>query len=67
MSEEYILYDLPSKDGPACWSPNTWKTRAALNFKRVPYKTEWTTYPDLEPKLKSLYVRHAVTKYPLSI
>ncbi len=27
-----------------------------LNFKKIPYETEWVEYPDLAPKLKALYV-----------
>ncbi|PMD30416.1 hypothetical protein L207DRAFT_592541 [Hyaloscypha variabilis F] len=52
MADEVILYDIPSK--PPChgWSINPWKTRMALNFKEVPYTTEWTEFPDLEPKFK---------------
>jgi glutathione S-transferase len=49
-----ILYDLPSCGNCACWSLNPWKARAALNFKGLPYKTEWIEYPDLEPTFKSL-------------
>ncbi|KAK6435027.1 hypothetical protein LTR95_008788 [Oleoguttula sp. CCFEE 5521] len=52
MSSPIVLYDLPSKTG-TCWSLNPWKTRAALNFKLLPYTTEWTEYPDLEPKFRS--------------
>ncbi|QIW94626.1 hypothetical protein AMS68_000144 [Peltaster fructicola] len=54
MSNEVVLYDLPSTGKCACWSLNPWKTRAALNFKSAQYKTEWTEYPDIEPKFKSL-------------
>ena len=51
---EYILIDLPSKGNkPHCWSLNPWKARAALNYKNVAYKTEWTEYPDLASKLSS--------------
>ncbi|KAK4934434.1 hypothetical protein LTR10_024308 [Elasticomyces elasticus] len=51
MSSELILYDLPSKQGTG-WSHNPWKTRLALNFKGISYKTEWTEYPDLQPKFE---------------
>ncbi|KAJ7160330.1 hypothetical protein C8R46DRAFT_1285980 [Mycena filopes] len=30
------------------WSPNLWKTRYALNFKGLPFRTEWVEYPDIE-------------------
>ncbi|PMD12331.1 hypothetical protein NA56DRAFT_652562 [Hyaloscypha hepaticicola] len=46
------LYDLPSKGRCACWSLNPWKTRLALNFKGVDYKTEWVEYPDIASTLK---------------
>ncbi|THU93556.1 hypothetical protein K435DRAFT_840204 [Dendrothele bispora CBS 962.96] len=46
-----VLYDIPSKVGP--WSPNTWKTRYSLNYKRLPFKTVWIEYPDIEPTLKA--------------
>lgn len=29
-------------------------TRISLNFKGIPYKTEWVEYPDIEPLLKKL-------------
>ncbi|KAH0841280.1 hypothetical protein AYO21_04880 [Fonsecaea monophora] len=48
MSDEVILYDLPSKGGFS-WSLNPWKTRLVLNYKGIPYKTEWVEYPDLKP------------------
>lgn len=50
---EVILYDIPSKDPRHCWSLNPWKTRLILNFKGIPYKTEWLEYPDIAPTLKS--------------
>jgi len=48
-----IFYDIPSKAPGVAWSPNTWKIRYALNFKELPYKTEWVEYPDI----KELYTR----------
>jgi hypothetical protein len=30
----------------------TIQARASLNYKGVPYKTEWTEYPDVAPTLK---------------
>ncbi|KAF2215693.1 hypothetical protein CERZMDRAFT_34457 [Cercospora zeae-maydis SCOH1-5] len=52
-SDEIIFYDLPSRGTPKCWSLNPWKARLALNFKNVPYKTEWVEYPDVAPTFKS--------------
>ncbi|KAL2066015.1 hypothetical protein VTL71DRAFT_2086 [Oculimacula yallundae] len=48
---QVILYDLPTKGKPFCWSPNPWKTRLALNFKGIDYKTEWVEYPDIKARL----------------
>ena len=55
-NNEIILYDLPSKDPCKSWSLNPWKTRLVLNYKGLPYKTEWTEYPDLASKFSSLGV-----------
>ncbi|KAJ9608693.1 hypothetical protein H2200_006464 [Cladophialophora chaetospira] len=48
MSDEVVLFDLPSKGGHA-WSLNPLKTRLFLNIKGIPYKTQWVEYPDLKP------------------
>ncbi|KDQ17825.1 hypothetical protein BOTBODRAFT_127701 [Botryobasidium botryosum FD-172 SS1] len=53
-SNPIILYDIKSKLDPQAWSPNTWKARFALNYKRLPYKTVWVSYPDIAAKLSSL-------------
>lgn len=54
-SSEIILYDIPTKDKhPRCWSLNPWKARMALNYKKLPYTTEWVEYPDIAPKFKQL-------------
>ena len=77
MANEIVLYDLPSKGEPHCFSFNAWKgrlfaehcivcydnadklsidqARSVLNYKKIPYTTEWVEYPDLEPTLKALY------------
>jgi len=47
------LFDIPSK-GKTCWSPNTWKSRLALAYKGVPFKTEWVEYPDIKPTFPHL-------------
>ncbi|KAJ5820514.1 hypothetical protein N7474_006105 [Penicillium riverlandense] len=43
------FYDIalaPPAPKNAC-SPNPWKTRYALNFKKTPYKTTWVPLPDI--------------------
>jgi len=53
-SNPIIFYDIKSKADPPAWSPNTWKARFTLNYKRLPYKTVWVSYPDIAPTLISL-------------
>ncbi|KAJ3502346.1 hypothetical protein NLJ89_g8929 [Agrocybe chaxingu] len=43
-----IFYDIASTHLNTSWSPNTWKTRFALNFKGIPYRTEWIEFGDIE-------------------
>ncbi|KAI2080652.1 hypothetical protein LOZ36_006436 [Ophidiomyces ophidiicola] len=38
------------------WSPNTFRTRLVLNFKRIPYSQSFVSYPDIAPLLQSLGV-----------
>ncbi|KAI0169884.1 putative glutathione S-transferase [Hypoxylon sp. FL1284] len=52
MADEIVLFDLPSKPPCRTWSYNPWKTRLALNFKGLPYKTEWVEYPDIKTKVQ---------------
>ncbi|CAJ2510512.1 Uu.00g133210.m01.CDS01 [Anthostomella pinea] len=50
-ASEITLFDLPSKGTCWTWNSNPWKTRLALNYKGVPYETEWVEYPDIKPRL----------------
>ncbi|KAJ2912614.1 hypothetical protein MD484_g7806, partial [Candolleomyces efflorescens] len=45
------LFDIPSTVGT--WSPNVWRTRYTLDYKKIPYKVEWVEYPDLPTTLSS--------------
>ncbi|KAF8488122.1 hypothetical protein JB92DRAFT_1450842 [Gautieria morchelliformis] len=58
MSSEpkITLLDIPSTTRSKAWNPNTWKARTVLNHKRIPYKTEWISYPDIASTLKKLGV-----------
>ncbi|KAM3421471.1 hypothetical protein BST61_g1864 [Cercospora zeina] len=58
MASQITLYDLPTKKTtpPTCWSPNVWKTRLVLNYKRIPYNTTFLKHPDIEPTLSSIGV-----------
>lgn len=48
--DRVVLYDLKTEKGGECWSPNVWRVRLTLNFKQIPYQTEWLEYPDIGPK-----------------
>ncbi|KAK7682716.1 hypothetical protein QCA50_014099 [Cerrena zonata] len=63
MSAPIVLYDIPGRNPkyPA-WSPSTWRTRYALAFKGLPFRTEWIEYPDIEPTCKKLGAKHTRTR-----
>ncbi|KAF8625610.1 hypothetical protein AX17_006796 [Amanita inopinata Kibby_2008] len=48
------FFDIPCKLSDNLWSPNTQKTRFTLNYKGLPFKTEWVEFPDIEAKCKEL-------------
>ncbi|KAL9106325.1 MAG: hypothetical protein Q9227_008661 [Pyrenula ochraceoflavens] len=50
---EIILYDLSCIPN-VCFSPAVWRIRLMLNYKKIPYKTVFIEFPDIEPKLKEL-------------
>ncbi|KAK0433097.1 hypothetical protein EV421DRAFT_2023668 [Armillaria borealis] len=62
MSTAIVFYDIPSKLPINAWSPNTWKARYALNFKGIPYRTEWVEYPDIEGLYKAFGMPASATK-----
>ncbi|EGN94524.1 hypothetical protein SERLA73DRAFT_114777 [Serpula lacrymans var. lacrymans S7.3] len=49
-----ILYDVPSSNIPQPWAPNIWRIRLILNYKRLPYRTAWVEFPDVEKTLRSI-------------
>ncbi|KAH7337352.1 glutathione S-transferase-like protein [Pyrenochaeta sp. MPI-SDFR-AT-0127] len=42
------FFDIASGPPRRTYAPNPWKTRYALNYKSVPYQTEWVELPDIE-------------------
>ncbi|KAI0684281.1 glutathione transferase GTE1 [Cytidiella melzeri] len=54
MPDPIIFYDIDSPKAGRAWSPHTWRTRYALNYKGIPYKTEWVEYPDIEALCKKI-------------
>ncbi|KAM0242283.1 hypothetical protein ACHAP5_007223 [Fusarium lateritium] len=57
-SKTIVFYDIAARPPVEknCFSPNPWKSRFALNFKRVPYSTSWTALPDIAKVRESLKV-----------
>lgn len=51
--DSITFFDLASKPPCKTWSLNPWKTRFVLNFKGLPYTTEWLEYPDIKSRLES--------------
>ncbi|RDB17692.1 Glutathione S-transferase-like protein ustS [Hypsizygus marmoreus] len=47
MTQELTLFDIPTAKGAETWSPDVWRVRMVLNYKRLPYKTEWVDMPDI--------------------
>jgi glutathione S-transferase len=63
MSESKIIfYDLASTKPNFPWSANTWKTRFTLNYKGLPYRTEWVEFPEIESKCKEMGIAPTATK-----
>lgn len=53
IEPEIVLYDLASTKA-VCFSPVVWRIRLMLNYKRIPYRTIFLEFPDIEPTLKAL-------------
>ncbi|KAK0452720.1 uncharacterized protein EV420DRAFT_1700728 [Desarmillaria tabescens] len=62
MSTPTTLYDIPSIASGKAWSPSVWKARYVLNYKGLPYQTEWVEYPDIEPLYGKIRVKSHITK-----
>lgn len=64
MERLIVLYDVPGRaaDKPKAWGPNTWKARFSLNYKGLPYRTEWVEYPDVEAAAKKIGAKPCGTR-----
>ncbi|KAF8625943.1 hypothetical protein AX17_006669 [Amanita inopinata Kibby_2008] len=60
--QRLVFYDLASNLKTTALSPNAWKARYVLNYKTLPYKTEWVEFPDIESKCKEIGVGPTVTR-----
>ncbi|PCH40179.1 hypothetical protein WOLCODRAFT_150218 [Wolfiporia cocos MD-104 SS10] len=56
------LYDIPSDIKVIAWSPNTWKTRFALQLKGLEFETVWIEYPDIADLCKKIGAAPSGTK-----
>ncbi|KAJ3878857.1 hypothetical protein F5051DRAFT_503002 [Lentinula edodes] len=56
QSSIITLYDTNVQHGytPQPWAPNIWRVRFILNYKRLPYKTIWVEFADVEATLRSI-------------
>ncbi|KAH9893118.1 putative glutathione S-transferase [Xylariomycetidae sp. FL2044] len=57
-SDEIVLFDIPTRPPQKAWSFNTFRTRFALNYMKIPYRTEWLEYPEIKPKLLDHFPDH---------
>ncbi|KAK0188401.1 hypothetical protein F5146DRAFT_664420 [Armillaria mellea] len=62
MTTSLTLYDIPSTLPNKAWSFNIYKARYVLNYKGLPYHTEWVEYPDIEGLYKKLGTQASATK-----
>lgn len=46
-NETTTFYDIASAPPLRTFAPNPWKTRFALNFKGIPYQTQWVQMPQI--------------------
>ncbi|KAG0270861.1 hypothetical protein BGZ95_001421 [Linnemannia exigua] len=51
-----VFYDIAMRPPitETCCSPNPWKSRYALNFKKIPYSTSWVQQPDISKVRRAL-------------
>ncbi|PQE16314.1 glutathione S-transferase protein [Rutstroemia sp. NJR-2017a WRK4] len=55
MSSAELLVRFYDLSGPKPWSPSTWLTRFALNYKGIPYTTVKVSYPGIKPLCEKLF------------
>lgn len=51
-----VFYDIASNAPLRTFAPNPWKTRFALNFKKLHYRTEWVDLPNIRALREKLGV-----------
>ncbi|CCO31303.1 hypothetical protein RSOLAG1IB_07372 [Rhizoctonia solani AG-1 IB] len=58
-----IFYDLADANSKS-WSFNPYKTRLSLNYKHLPYRVVYLSFPDIEPRLKELGMSPVSETFP---
>lgn len=56
MSSEITFYDIASAPPLRTFAANPWKIRLALNYKGLPYRTQWVDMPDISSLRQELGV-----------
>ncbi|KAF8841520.1 hypothetical protein BDN67DRAFT_967105 [Paxillus ammoniavirescens] len=64
MSDTTItFFDIPTTiPGPVAISPNTWRIRLILNYKKLRYQTCWVEVADIETICKARGIPHSTVK-----
>ncbi|KAG8682704.1 hypothetical protein FRC11_014518, partial [Ceratobasidium sp. 423] len=63
VTNSIVFYDLADANNQS-WSFNPYKTRLCLNYKGLPYRVVYLSFPDIEPKLKELGAPPASESFP---
>ncbi|CAE6500587.1 unnamed protein product [Rhizoctonia solani] len=58
-----VFYDLADANGTH-WSFNTYKARLSLNFKGIPYRVEYISFPEIESRMAELGVHPISDTFP---
>ncbi|KAL0959056.1 hypothetical protein HGRIS_014356 [Hohenbuehelia grisea] len=56
------LYDTRAGHSTQPWAPNIWRIRFILNYKRLPYRTIWVEFPDVENTLRAIGAPPSTTR-----
>ncbi|KAH7915562.1 glutathione S-transferase [Hygrophoropsis aurantiaca] len=63
QTTDIIFFDIPTTiPGSIPTSPNTWKVRLVLNYKKLRYQTRWVESVDIEAVCKPLGIPPTTTK-----
>ncbi|CEP19721.1 hypothetical protein [Parasitella parasitica] len=67
-NDKLVFYDLELLNKPGLvWSPNTCKTRYALNLKHIPYETRWVNFGDIQTVIPAITKRSERPTVPIIV